>query len=97
MSAPLRPYRVHFGGCDIETLATDPDDAERRTRYVVSDCGWDSDPIGVADRGEAWSVVDLIEFPDEGFCVDCGRALDTDGGPPTCLACRDAAKRALSV
>lgn len=65
----VKAYRVCFdSGDEITVEAPNPDEAERLTRrYLhVSDCGWGSDPIGAVwrDRGKAWSIIDLEEFPD---------------------------------
>lgn len=64
-------YRVLYtNGDEIDIDASDPDEAIRLTskRFVVEDCGFGSDSIGmrtVGSRGEAWSVFDLSEYPDD--------------------------------
>lgn len=62
----MRPFRLHFvNGTERIIEAESHDDAARRGRYVVSSVGWGSDPVGVQDLGEPWSVVDSAEFPEE--------------------------------
>ena len=63
----MTPYLVCYdNGEEIEVTARDRDHAERLTRVVWASCGWGSDPIGPYDRGPAWSIIDLIEFPMDG-------------------------------
>ncbi|HWL41798.1 MAG TPA: hypothetical protein VNQ73_02555 [Ilumatobacter sp.] len=80
MTEPLRPFRVHLLTGDVEVMAVDHDDAERRARYSVSSVPFGTwpDNVGIIDRGETWAVVDLTEFPDDNFHLCCGRP---DDGP----------------
>jgi len=57
-------YRcLYENGEEVETLAYNHDHAERRTRPKISH-GWGSDGIGMTLRPPAWSIIDLVEYPD---------------------------------
>jgi hypothetical protein len=58
----MKHYRCLYpDGAEVDVLASDKDEAERKTRRYIP--AFQRTPT-VEDHGEAWSIIDLVEYPD---------------------------------